>query len=114
VRAIAPARDVKLSRRMTKQLVLAVLLASTTLATADTKCTITKAADKDVSIEVHFKPSKMFAETNCRLDSRKTAEAWVKDNKACAKGKAAFDYHLVFTVDDKSKEFDLHGFCPDI
>ena len=100
---------------MTKSLTIAFLLLAsiTSLASADDKkdepkCMLVKAAGNDVSLEVHIKPSKMFGETNCRIDSRKAAEKWVAENNACKPGQAGFDYTVMWG----DKAIDLHGFCP--
>lgn len=99
-----------------KTIVLALLLTSSIgIAYADDppppRCMLVKAAGKDVGEEVHIKPTKMFGETNCRIDSRKAAEKWVADHHACAEGKSAFDYTVTWGPEGNAKTIELHGFC---
>jgi hypothetical protein len=80
-------------------------------ATGAAKCTITKIAGQDVSIDLPI-THKMFADTWCKTSVRTEAEKWLKTHASCPAGKTTFPYTFTFGVPGKEASFDQSGYCP--
>ena len=71
------------------------------------RCTITKVAGHDVSIDIPIK-SKLFPDTDCKTHVRAAAEKWLAANATCEPKKTVFPYSFTFGT----TVFNQTGYCP--